>query len=154
MKRISFYGILTVVVLAMLSVGFTSCGDDDGDGIDGSLEGTWRIKSVEWAHYVKGGSIDKTSSKTVTYEDSETRGLTITYSDGKYTIVSTASGIKGTFEQVGVNEFSVEGQRLVITGVHGSTLTAEFYEDYYINSNGDRDEYGLFIFEKSSGNSN
>ena len=152
-KRIDFYGILTVVMLAMLSVGFTSCGDDD-DGIGGSFEGTWYIRSIEWSHYVKGGSIDKTSPKTSTYENSETRGLTITSSDGKYTIVSTTPGVKGTFEQVGVNEFSVEGQRLVITGVHGSTLTAEFYEDYYINSDGDRDEYGLLIFEKSGETSN
>ena len=152
MKK-SVCGLLTFVMLAMLSVGFTSCGDEE-DGIGGSLVGTWRIKSIEWSYYVKGASIDKTSPTTYTYENSETRGLTITYSDGKYTIVSTAPGARGTFEQVGVNEFSVEGQRLVITGVHGSTLTAEFYEDYYINSNGDRDEYGLFIFEKSGGNSN
>lgn len=31
MKRINLYGILTVVMLIMLSIGFTSCGDDTDD---------------------------------------------------------------------------------------------------------------------------
>lgn len=158
MKKNNLYDILSIVMLVILSISFTSCGNDDedeiGGSLEGSLEGTWRIKSIEWSHYVKGGSIDKTSPTTYTYENSETRGLNITYSDGKYTIVSTAPGTGGTFEQVGINEFKRDDQRLVIVGVHGSTLTAEFYEDYYKNSDGKRDEYGLLTFEKGYDNSN
>ena len=86
------------------------------------------------------------------YDETTTRGLSITKNDGKFYITSTAPGIIGNYEQVGGNEFRGVGggddiyQRLVIVGVNGDILTAEFYEDYYENSDGQRDEYGLLTF--------
>ena len=66
--------------------------------------------------------------------------------------MSTAPGIGGEYEQVGSNEFKGVGsgddiyQRFVIVGVNGNVMTAEFYEDYYEASDGQREEYGLFTF--------
>ena len=143
-----------LVVLALVSMCFTACGgDDDVDngGIDSSIEGTWRIKSVKWSYYTKGGSIEPTD-KVKEYDESTTKGLSITKTDGKYYITSTSPGIKGAFEQVSGNEFRGVGsgddsyQRLVITGVSGNILIAEFYEDYYESSDGQREEYGLMTF--------
>ena len=148
MKRISFYGILTVVVLAMLSVGFTSCGDDDD--ADYPIEGEWVIRSITWSHYIKGGEIESPTKEAKVYDETETRGLTITASGNKYTIVSTTPGMGGTYSQTGTNEYKDEygENRLVIKSVSGSVLTIAWYEDYYTNSDGKRDEYGLLIFEK------
>lgn len=145
-----------LLILAMVPMCFTACGGDDdvdNSGIDSSIEGTWRIKSVKWSYYTKGGSIEPTD-KVKEYDETTTQGFSITKNDGKFYITSTAPGIKGQFEQVSANEFRGVGsgddtyQRLVIVGVSGNILTAEFYEDYYESSDGQREEYGLFTFVK------
>lgn len=142
------------MLLAMMPMCFAACGSDDdtdGGGIDASIEGTWRIKSVKWSYYTKGGSIEPTE-KIKEYDETSTQGLSITKNDGKFYILSTAPGINGEFEQVGGNEFRGVGsgddiyQRLVVAGVSGNILTVEFYEDYYESSDGQREEYGLFTF--------
>lgn len=142
-----------LMLLAMMPMCFAACGSDDADngGIDAAIEGTWRMRSVQWSYYTKGGSIELTD-KTQEYDDTTTKGLSITKTEGKYYITSTASGIKGNFEQVsgkdfkGVGERDAAYQRLVIVGVNGNVLTAEFYEDYYEINDGQRKEYGLFTF--------
>ena len=148
----NFLYLILVVIVPMC---FTACGDDDVDngGIDASIEGTWRIKTVKWSFYTKGGGIEPTD-KVKEYDGTTTQGLSITKTDGKFYITSTAPGIKGKFEQVGANEFRGVGsgdeiyQRFVIVGVSDNILTAEFYEDYYESSDGQREEYGLFTFVK------
>lgn len=146
-----------LMLLAMMPMCFAACSsDDDADSgaLDASTEGTWRIKSVKWSYYTKGGSIEPTD-KIKEYDETTTQGLTITKNDGKFYITSTASGIKGKYEQVGANDFRGVGsgddiyQRLVIVGVSGNILTAEFYEDYYESSDGQREEYGLFTFVRA-----
>lgn len=142
-----------LMLLAMMPMCFAACGSDDADsgGIDASIEGTWRIKSVKWSYYTKGGSIEPTD-KIKEYDETTTQGLSITKNEGKFYIISTAPGIKGKYEQVGANDFRGVGsgddiyQRLVVVGVSGNILTAEFYEDYYESSDGQREEYGLFTF--------
>lgn len=143
-----------LMFLAIMPMCFTACGgDDDADngGIDASIEGTWRIQSIEWSYYIKGGSIEP-SYKVKEYDETTTQGLSITKKDGKFYITSTAPGIKGNFEQVGANDFRGVGsrddiyQRLVIVGVNGNLLTVEFYEDYYESVDGQREEYGLMTF--------
>lgn len=143
-----------LMLLVMIPMCFAACGSDDdadGGGIDASIEGTWHIKSVKWSYYTKGGSIESTD-EIKEYDETTTRGLSITNNDGKFYITSTAPGIKGNYEQVGGNEFRGVGsgdaiyQRLVLVGVSGNILTAEFYEDYYESSDGQREEYGLFTF--------
>ena len=143
-----------LLILAMLPMCFAACSSDndvDSSGVDASIEGIWRIKSVKWSYYTKGGSIESTD-EIEEYDETTTRGLSITKNDGKFYITSTAPGIIGNYEQVGGNEFRGVGggddiyQRLVIVGVNGDILTAEFYEDYYENSDGQRDEYGLLTF--------
>lgn len=146
-----------LMLLVMIPMCFAACGsDDDNSGSsvsDAVIEGNWRVQSVKWSYYTKGGSIEQTE-KVREYDETTTQGLSITKVDGKYNITSTATGIKGNFEQVGANEFRGVGsgdaiyQRLVIVGVSGNILTAEFYEDYYESSEGQREEYGLFTFIK------
>lgn len=42
MKKISLYGLLTFVIVVMLSIGLTSCGDDDGASyVASDMYGTW-----------------------------------------------------------------------------------------------------------------
>lgn len=142
-----------LMILALVPMCFVACGSDDDDsGINAIIEGNWRVQSVKWSHYIKGGSIEQ-EGEVEEYDETTTKGLSITKVDGKYKIISTTSGIKGNFEQVGPNEFKssssgddVEYHRLSIVGVSGNILTVEFYEDYYENSDGKRDEYGLFTF--------
>lgn len=143
-----------LMLLVMIPMFFAACGSDDeedGGGIDASIEGTWRTKSVKWSYYSKGGSIEPTD-KIKEYDENSTQGLSITKKEGKFYIISTASGIRGEYEQVGANDFRGVGsgdhiyQRLVLVGVSGNILTAEFYEDYYESSDGQREEYGLFTF--------
>ena len=137
---------LYLTLLAILPICFASCGNDD---MDSSMEGTWRQQSVSWSYYTKGGSIESPNS-TRTYDDIS-KVLTISSKDGKYTMTSTASGMKGTFVQVGGNEFrggSDNAHRVVVKGVSGTVLTLEFYENYYILSDGERHEYGLVKFVK------
>lgn len=146
-----------LMLVALVPMCFTACGGDDDDvdngGINSSIEGIWRIKSVKWSYYTKGGSIEPTD-KVKEYDEPTSQGLSIIKTDGKFYITSTAPGIKGQFEQVAANEFKGVGsgddvyQRLVIVGVSGNILTAEFYEDYYESSDGQREEYGLFTFVK------
>lgn len=146
-----------LMLLAMMPMCFAACGSDDDDaesgGLDASVEGTWYIRTVKWSYYTKGGSIEPTG-KIKEYDETTTQGLTITKNDGKFYITSTASGIRGKYEQVGANDFRGVGsgdanyQRLVIVGVSGNILTAEFYEDFYESSDGQREEYGLFTFVK------
>ena len=142
-----------LLLLALFPLCFVACGsDDDKEGsIDAAIEGTWRIQSIKWSYYTKGGSIEPTD-KVKEYDETTTQGLSITKTDGKFYITSTAPGIKGKYEQVGSNEFRGIGsgdaiyQRLVIVGVSGNILTVEFYEDYYESSDGQREEYGLLTF--------
>ena len=144
-----------LMILALMPMCFVACGSDDDDSgsnvIDTAIEGNWRVQSVKWSYYTKGGSIEPTE-KVREYDETTKQGLSITKVDGKYNITSTAPGIEGNFEQVGTNEFRAVGsgdaiyQRLVIVGVSGNILTAEFYEDYYEASDGQREEYGLFTF--------
>ena len=146
-----------LMILALMPMCFVACGSDDDEpssnGVDAAIEGTWRIQSVEWSYYTKGGSIEP-AEKVREYDETTAQGLSITKVDGKYNITSTAPGIKGNYEQVGTNEFRGVGtgdriyQRLVIVGVSGNILTAEFYEDYYEATDGQREEYGLFTFVK------
>lgn len=144
-----------LILLAIVPMCFTACGGDDADSdsVDASIEGTWRVQSVKWSYYTKGGSIEP-SEKVKEYDETTTQGLDIDKKDGKFYITSTTSGIKGIFEQVGKKEFRGVGsgdasnQRLVIVGVSGNILTAEFYEDYYESSDGQREEYGLMTFVK------
>ena len=51
-KKKYYWSLLTVVMMAVMSVGFVSCGDDDdepGSGSNSTLVGTW-------AQYHKGGA--------------------------------------------------------------------------------------------------
>ena len=148
MKNRFFYFLL----LAMLPICFASCGSDDEEGSIGtSVEGNWRLQSAQWTYYIKGGNIEQ-ANDVKTYDDSSTQSFYITRTDGKLYITSSVSGIKGTFVQVNGKEFRGVGsgdasaQRLVIIEVSGNNLTAEFYEDYYESSNGQREEYGLLTF--------
>jgi len=138
MKKILYF-----LLLALMPMCFTACGGDDdskGNGLNGAIEGNWRVKSVAWSYYTKGGSIEPADEVKKTGD--------------KFYITSTAPGIRGDYEQAGTNEFKGVGsgddiyQRLVIVGVSGNVLTAEFYEDYYEIGNGERNEYGLFTFVK------
>lgn len=143
------------LVLAFMPMCFIACGGDDGDsgskGIDATIEGNWRVQSAKWSYYTKGGNIEP-SDNIKEYDETTTQGLSITKVNGKYNITSTAPGIKGSYEQVGTNEFRGIGsgddiyQRLVIVGVSGNILTVEFYEDYYESGDGQKEEYGLFTF--------
>lgn len=148
--------ILYLLLLALMPMCFTACGGDDdskGNGLNGAIEGNWRVKSVAWSYYTKGGSIEP-ADEVKEYDETTTRGLTITKTGDKFYITSTAPGIRGDYEQAGTNEFKGVGsgddiyQRLVIVGVSGNVLTAEFYENYYEIGNGERNEYGLFTFVK------
>ena len=140
-------------MLAMMPMCFVACGsdEDEGSGINTAIEGTWRVQSVAWSYYTKGGGVEPADDVNE-YDETTTRGLSITKVDGKYYIMSTAPGIGGEYEQVGSNEFKGVGsgddiyQRFVIVGVNGNVMTAEFYEDYYEASDGQREEYGLFTF--------
>lgn len=71
-----------------------SSGDADSDGIDASIEVSWRIQSIIWSDYIKGGSIEPTY-EIMEFEDTTTDGLSITKIDGKFYITSTTIGIDG-----------------------------------------------------------
>jgi len=85
------------MLLAMMPMCFAACcSDDDAEsgGLDASIEGTWRIKSVKWSNYTKGGSIEPTD-KIKEYDETTTQGLTIT----KQQITKKPSLIEAAFLQ-------------------------------------------------------
>ena len=138
---------LFLTLLAILPICFTSCGDDD---VDASMEGTWRQQSASWSHYIKGGSVEPLGNDEETFTDIG-KVITIFSKDGKYTMTSTASGMKGTFLQVSGREFHGGGvndptHRIIVKSVSGNVLTLEFYENYHRISDGERKEYGLVKF--------
>ena len=167
MRLIKMKRYFYLLLLAVLPMCFAACkdGDDESGAGGATVEGTWRLESVAWSKYTKGGGIDPTGNPEK-YAETTSRGLSITKVDGKLHITSTVPDIPGNFEQVGTNDYRGVGsgdassQRLVITRVAGNVLTAEFYEDYYEISDGQRKEYGLFTFirlqesQSSGGGSN
>ena len=149
MKKYAFYfGIVAILCACTLS--FSACSNDDE--LDSSMEGTWRQQFVSWSYYTKGGSVESLGDNERTYDD-DSKVITISSKDGKYTMTSTASGMKGTFLQVSGREFQGGGvndptHRIIVKSVSGNVLTLEFYENYYRISDGERKEYGLVKFVK------
>ena len=106
-KRRIFWSILSIVVVAMLSFGLSSCNkDDDGDGEGGGandsrIVGTWHFVSKESWEYTKGVLVDhrkENATSTRIYEVVNGKE-TGKYRDSCYGIelVEYTFGVDGSF---------------------------------------------------------
>lgn len=68
MKRKNFLHLLTIMMVAMLSVGFTSCSDDDDDGKNNGLVGSWTCNNA----YIDKIDYDGAAPDTYTFKSNGT----------------------------------------------------------------------------------
>lgn len=146
MNKKYYLNLLTMMMVAMLSVGFTACGDDDDDvtGVAGveSLYGSWQ--QTRGVAYEDG---DFHHEKKVSADDAEYLRFD---KDGNCTVMS---GDYGVFDQNGTFSFSFNEeskslragyQTFVVDGLSNNTLKLK-----YMYSS---DEYILATYKKVSDN--
>lgn len=147
---------LSVFLLAVVSAGFVSCGDDDEDVISSaSLEGTWHLRTETWYKW-KDGKINTSKEPSVkNHTNPNDEVWTFSKTNGNLTLTATRkSSSTDTWVQDGENAFrnhNGEGRdRAVIKSVSESTLEVELYDGYYgeYGEVGKTKEYGILIFQK------
>lgn len=130
MNKKNFLHVLTVMMVAMLCVGFISCGGDDGENTSGAIDsrilGTWYSTVSEGWDYVDGITVnhwrDKDEYTTINYNvvngvdgvptpytSDKPEWQEITFSnDGTYYLINEEGhGYKGTFTTPNNNKINL-----------------------------------------------
>ena len=89
MKKKYFWGMLAIVFVAVLGVGFMSCGDD-GDGGNSALSGTWKGQ---------GTGNDDDEKVTIVFRGNNTGTFTITSHDSYYGTETESYTFTYTYEE-------------------------------------------------------
>ena len=114
-----FYFFLTVILMALVSVGVTSCGDDKDEPKSSDVVGTWQFKTVDEGvsiesliQFTKNGQWHSVDIYT---EDGKTE---IDVEHGTYTISGDKLNVTYPAEGINVTEtltFVVKGDKLMLT---------------------------------------
>ena len=114
-----FYFFLTVILMALVSVGVTSCGDDKDEPKSSDVVGTWQFKTVDEGvsiesliQFTKSG---KWHSVDIYIEDDETE---VEVEHGTYSISGDKMTVTFTEDGKSVTEtftFVVKGNKLMLT---------------------------------------
>ena len=101
----NLYKLLAITLVAVIGFSFTACGDDDnGGGSNPSLVGTWVEDNVPYNMLLEM-TIFSNGTVEVKINGIRADTGTITTSDNRYTINSTAAGTR-------TGTFSISGNKL------------------------------------------
>ncbi len=118
MKKLYFF--LTVMLLSLVSVGVTSCGDDKDEPMGDGLVGTWQLKLVDeegrsienLVQFTKNG---KWNSVEIVTDDI---GISVEVEKGTYTVSGDKITVAYTEDGKTVTEmitYVVKGNKLMLT---------------------------------------
>lgn len=124
MKKI--YGILMLTVLAICSVTFVSCGDDDDEedlpsGVSQSFIGTWRINLVE-DEYQEWLEFQFKSDGTFIYRDWDNEENTIYTENGWYNVIANNLTLKWADGSEDTFVYSINGKKLMLVYIEGDNF--------------------------------
>ncbi|MBR5170755.1 MAG: lipocalin family protein [Muribaculaceae bacterium] len=119
-----FYFFLTVILLALVSVGVTSCGDDNDEPVNSDIVGTWQVKGVDddgeaFENLVQFTKNGKWHSVDIYYEYDETD---VDVEHGTYTVSGDKVMVTYTDDGHSITEtftYQIKGDKL--------TLSYEYY---------------------------
>ena len=118
MKKINFF--LTVMLLALVSFGITSCGDDKDEPKSSDIVGTWQLKAVgdEGESYESLIQFTKNGKwNSVEIYTSEV-GVEVEVDRGTYTVSGNKVTVTFTEDGKSFNEtmtYEVKGDKLMLT---------------------------------------
>ncbi|MBQ3362529.1 MAG: lipocalin family protein [Muribaculaceae bacterium] len=103
-----FYFFLSVMLLALVSVGVASCGDDKDEPVNSDIVGTWQVKSID--------------------DDGEAYENLVQFTkNGKWHSVDIYVEYDGTDVDVEHGTYSVSGNKLMVTYTDdGHSITETF----------------------------
>lgn len=114
MKEKSFLHLLAIMMVAMLSVGFVSCGDDDDDDVDiaGSelidkLQGTWQFQNGTETIMGMTVTMDRSSLSQMKSSMEQMMGSKVEFWDE--TLSFSGSKVNGV-------SFTLDGNKLILDG--------------------------------------
>lgn len=119
-----FYFFLTVILLALVSVGVTSCGDDNDEPTNSNIVGTWQVKGIDdegeaFENLVQFTKNGKWHAVDIYYEYDETD---VDVEHGTYTVSGDNVMVTYTDDGHSITEtftYQVKGDKL--------TLSYEYY---------------------------
>ena len=119
-----FYFFLTVMLLALVSVGVTSCGDDKDEPVNSDIVGTWQVKGYDedgdaYENLVQFTKNGKWHSVDIYYEFDETD---VDVEHGTYSVSGDKVMVTYTDDGHSITEtftYEVKGDKL--------TLSYEYY---------------------------
>ncbi len=119
-----FYFFLTVMLLALVSVGVTSCGDDKDEPVNSDIVGTWQVKGIDedgeaYENLVQFTKNGKWHSVDIYYEFDETD---VDVEHGTYSVSGDKVMVTYTDDGHSITEtftYEVKGDKL--------TLSYEYY---------------------------
>jgi hypothetical protein len=146
-----------LMVLALVSMCFTACGDDNdvdnGGGVSSSLDGIWYLKTEKWYDW-KDGKAD-VSDPYIKNHDDQTFVWTFAKTGSDYTITESRNGnVRDIWSSVGTNEYRNDNgtgrDRVVIKSASDKTMEVELYDGYYGEGyeTGKTREYGILTFTR------
>lgn len=159
MKKNQFR-VFAMMIMALVCVGFTSCGGDDddnsnsssGNNISASVDGIWYLKSEKWYDWEDGKADMSKAPSEKTYQDNS---HTWEFSTKDKTIIERRSGEeRGRWAEVGSNEYRNRNgagrDRVVIKTVTANSMTIELYDGYYGEggTTGNTSEFGILTFSR------
>lgn len=115
-----FYFFLTVMLLALVSVGVTSCGDDKDEPKSSDVVGTWQLKGIDedgasfesLLQFTKNGKWNSVEIYT------DEVGVQVEVENGTYTVSGNKMTVTYTEDGLSVSEsftFEVKGDKLMLT---------------------------------------
>lgn len=118
MKKLYYF--LAVMLLALVSVGVTSCGDDDDEPKSSDLIGTWQLKAIDedgatyesLVQFTKNGKWNSVDIYT------DEVGVQVEVEQGTYTVSGNRITVSYTEDGQTLNEsftYEVKGDKLMLT---------------------------------------
>ena len=118
MKKFSF--LLTVMLLALVSVSVTSCGDDKDEPVNSDIVGTWQVKGIDedgeaYEHLVQFTKNGKWHSVDIFYEYDETD---VDVEHGTYSVSGNKVIVNYTDDGHSISQtfnYEVKGDKLMLS---------------------------------------
>lgn len=152
MKTLRFLGMALIAVL--VSVSFSACGDsddeeDNGGGLQTTIEGTWYLKTEIWYAWSNGKADMQNITSQKSYEDYDKERVWVIKKDGdNLSLIQTRRNKEAqtyTLEKKGNNEYQKGNDRVVVKSVSAKQLVIDYYDNYYDDED-DYKEYGVYTF--------
>lgn len=152
MKTLRLFGVALFTVL--MSVSFSACGgsddeEDNGGGLQTTIEGTWYLKAEVWYAWKNGQPDMQNITSQNSYEDYDKEMVWVIKKDGDNLSLIENIRNKGTqtytLEKKGNNEYEQGNDRIVVKSVSAKQLVIDLYDFYYGNHD-DAKEYGILTF--------